>query len=414
MALSVCAVMCARGARVLASPRTKGASEGLLTGPRGGAGQGSPRRPGAPAAAPHRGRAGRGDASHPAGRALRADGHAGLHGGDTAGQRLQPSLRTAARPRLDAGDAGRGCARCRRWQGPAASGGSRLQALRSQRRWRWGTEAQPCHGQVWVSAVGTQPPAWSLGARERLAGPCRSHQPQPGTVPFGDRDLTSLREPWAGSCLALPAAVRPGPARYLQRRARLRQPLLHSVQPVPQGQQLLMHFQPPLRPLAPLLRPAERARDTRGCRGAGHSQDVQAPLQGPLSLDGTAMKLPATPLSLSQRLTQAGWCRIHPSHHEDAHEQSLALARSRRAQQTRTSPAPPPLLTAPPCSSRRARCHPQRSVPAERAEGRGGMGFSGGGAAGLVPAGRRNSVGLQGCNPRGAPAHAAPQRCLRG
>lgn len=392
MALSVCAVMCARGARVLASPRTKGASEGLLTGPRGGVGQGSPHRPGAPAAAPHRG-----DASHPAGRALRADGH-------TAGTRLgsvcSPPC-TAARPWLDAGDAGRGCTRGRGWQGPAASskpsaasGGSRLQALHSQRRGRWGTEAQPCRGQVWVSAVGTQPPAWSLGARGRLAGPCRCHQPQPGAVPFGDRDLTSLRELWAGSCLALPAAVRPGPARYLQRRARLRQPLLHGVQPVPQGQQLLVHLQPPLRPLAPLLRPAERARDTRGCRGAGHSQDVQGPLQGPLGLGGTAMELPTTPLSLSQRLTQVGRCRIHPSHHEDAHEQSLALGSPRRAQQTPTSPAPPPLVTAPPCSSRRARCHPQRSVSAERAEGRGGTGFFG--MVGPILAGRRSRMVLQG------------------
>lgn len=43
MALSVCAVMCAEGARVLARPGTKGAGEGLFAGRRGGAGWGSPR-----------------------------------------------------------------------------------------------------------------------------------------------------------------------------------------------------------------------------------------------------------------------------------------------------------------------------------------------------------------------------------
>lgn len=143
-----------------------------------------------------------GDASHPAGRGLRADGHAGLRSGGTAarawaacatlpvhsctplaGRRggstgLRPVQEVALLP------AGYG-------QGPAAGRGSRLQARRSQRRCRWGAEAQPCHGQVWVSTVG-------LGRVDRGHGtlpgplvpvggwPCHSHQPRPGTVLFGD------------------------------------------------------------------------------------------------------------------------------------------------------------------------------------------------------------------------------------
>lgn len=81
--------------------------------------------------------------------------------------------------------------------------------------------------------------------------------------------------------------------------------------------------------------------------------------------------------------------------------------------ETRTSPAPPPLVTAPPRSSQRARCHPQRSASAERAEGRGGTGFSGGGHSGASTCGRverRGAAGQQGCDPRGDPVGVTPSQ----